>query len=121
MATFVKRGKSWAVRVRMKGVHRTASFASKADAVSWAQKTEAEIAAGARGAIPKKTVGDLIRRFMEEVLPGHDGERQERLRLQKLFGKPDADPPSPIHWSPFDFRLLTHLMLLHGGIAASSA
>lgn len=78
MGSFEKRGTSWRARVRVRGVPDSATFPTKQQAVQWALQREAELE-GKR--LPDHTVGDAMRRFAAEVLPGRKGERAERLRL----------------------------------------
>jgi len=81
MATIQKRGISWRALVRRKGVTTSETFLTKAEAVAWAAKTEANIIDGKRGNIPSKTFGDLLQRYADEVSITKRGERWERLRI----------------------------------------
>ena len=50
MATFTKRGERWFTQVNKRGIRKSKSFDTKAQAKVWATRTEAEIDAGeARG------------------------------------------------------------------------
>lgn len=73
MASIRKRGDVWQALVHREGpqglVRRSASFTTKAEAVSWSIHIEAEILAGKRGQIPDKTFGELLERYAREVSP----------------------------------------------------
>lgn len=98
MATFTKRSGGWLARVRVGGADVAQTFRTKSEAQAWAAVEEAAIRAGKRGEIPDKTFGDLIRRYMRDVVPGKDGERAERIRLERFVeGRPkDGTPPDPL-------------------------
>lgn len=85
MAQFLKRSGSWLARVRKNGVEKSATFRTKAEATEWAAALETEIAAGKRGIAPDKTVGEMVQRYMDDVLPSKRGERPERHRLNRLM------------------------------------
>ncbi|MDE2470344.1 MAG: site-specific integrase [Bradyrhizobium sp.] len=84
MARIEQRGKRWRVRVRVAGVDKSASFRTKAEAAAWAAQVQADITAGKLGRAVDKPFKDLIRRYVDEVLPAKRGERPERLRLERL-------------------------------------
>jgi integrase len=72
----------WRAEVYRHGIRRSASaFRTKAAAVAWASRTEAEIMAGVRGEVPNLTVADLLKRYREEVSPAKKGARWEAIRL----------------------------------------
>lgn len=79
----------WRARVRKGGVSASAVFRTKSEAEAWAAKHEHEISARRAGKIPDKTFGDLLDRYIKEVLPTKRGERPERLRLQRLINGDD--------------------------------
>lgn len=81
MATIKKRGSSWRAIVRRKGVTKTGTFDTKAEASEWATKTEADILSGKRGSIPNKTFGDLLTKYREEISISKRGERWESMRI----------------------------------------
>lgn len=95
MATFQKRGKSWRAIVTRKGVRKSASFTTKAEAQAWATKAEAEIFAGARGEVSDRPFRDLLDRYAREVSPTKRGVRWEQIRLAKLSRDRIADVPLP--------------------------
>lgn len=81
MATFERREGTWRVKVRKSGVSRSATFRTKAEAVAWSVKVEAEIQAMKSGLIPNKSFGDLLQRYSREVSPLKRGCRWEQLRI----------------------------------------
>jgi len=81
MATFERREGTWRVKVRKSGVSRSATFRTKAEAVSWSIKVEAEIQAMKSGLIPNKSFGDVLQRYSREISPLKRGCRWERLRI----------------------------------------
>lgn len=87
MATIEKTPTGWRVRVRKAGVSKSATFPKKAEAQAWAAEHEHEAVSVKRGGLPKKTVGDLFKRYREEVTPKKRGARWELLRLKLLEEK----------------------------------
>lgn len=81
MATFQKRGDTWRAIVRTRGQYASDSFGTKAQAKAWALAKELEFGSVARGEIPDKTFGDLVRRYLEENPPS----RSDTLRLNKTL------------------------------------
>jgi integrase len=78
----------WRCQVARKGVRRSASFETKRAAQLWGAEQEAEITAGARGEFPRKTVGDALTRYAEDVSPTKRTGKREALRLA-AFGRED--------------------------------
>lgn len=85
MARIEKRGARWRARVRVGGLDVSDTFATKADARAWAAKVEADASAGKIGRAVDRPFSDLIRRYINDVLPTKRGERPERLRLERLM------------------------------------
>ena len=87
MASFIKRNGRWTARVRKAGYPETTqTFPNKASALQWSQRVECE---------PEKfltvqvtadhllvTLGDIIRRYGDEVTPNEEGERQREVQDQ---------------------------------------
>ncbi len=92
MASIEKRVSGWRVKIRLKGVSESESFRTKAEASAWAARREAEINAASRGAIPNKTVGDLLERYIDEVTPKKVSPKAETLRLRRLVGLSSTSP-----------------------------
>lgn len=85
MASYRKKGANWEVQIARYGIRKSRSFVTKAQAVAWATKTEADIMAGKRGAVTGKTFGDLLERYRAEVSVTKRGERWESLRIGLLL------------------------------------
>ncbi|MCP3022269.1 site-specific integrase [Cupriavidus basilensis] len=83
MAAYRKRGTTWRAEVNKAGMRISGSFDTKAEAVEWATKREAEIASGTYRAPDgvQRTLDDAIVRYMEEVSPGKRGGDLELIRL----------------------------------------
>ena len=85
MATLRKRGSKWHVQIRRSGHIQTKSFSLKADAETWARLVErnidtGEIKSGLAGSSSTK-IGDLLKRYREEVLPNKKVHRLSRILL----------------------------------------
>lgn len=100
MASIQKRARGWFAQVRRKGVSKSASFSTKAEAAAWAARVEAEIIAGQRGEVPDKTFGDLLEKYRDEVSVTKRGERWERLRI----GLTLRDAIASVNLRDFDTR-----------------
>ncbi|TCG08823.1 integrase [Paraburkholderia steynii] len=72
MASYRKRGATWRVEVAKAGIRESRTFDTKAEAVTWATKLEAEIDAGRRRSYSKvqKTLADAMDEYLEKVSPG---------------------------------------------------
>jgi integrase len=83
MATFLKRGKSWFVQVRKKGITKCSTWPTKAQAQAWATQTEAEILSGdgEKALHNERTLLDAIERYEKEVTPKKRGARWEIIRF----------------------------------------
>jgi integrase len=81
MATFTKRGGVWRAQVRRKGVSMSETFASKADAVAWATKTEHEINVGKLTPGTKHTFADALHEYEKRVSPTKRTARWEAIRF----------------------------------------
>lgn len=85
MASYSKRDGGWRVQVRRKGISKSASFATKSEAVAWAAQVEADILGGRLGRVPDKTFGDLLARYRDEVSVGKRGRQWEQVRLDRII------------------------------------
>lgn len=90
MATFRKRGDSWRAEVYRKGIRQSGTFDSKAAAVAWAGRAEAEIMAGSRGEVPNLTFSDLLDRYLRDVSRTKKGHRWESIRIGLIKRDPIA-------------------------------
>lgn len=102
MAYITKVAKGWRAQVERNGVRRSATRDTKSEVVQWAAEVEAELLAMKRGAFPKKSFADALRRYLEEVSANKKGERYERLRIEalirdfpRLAAKPLTDVQTP--------------------------
>lgn len=84
MASIRKRGKTWRAEVRLRGCSESASFATKGEAQAWATEKESAIISVARGQLPKKTFGEALTRYSDEVSPTKKGARWEQIRINLL-------------------------------------
>jgi integrase len=71
MASYRKRGGAWRAEVAKAGIRDSKTFDTKAEAVEWATKLEAEINAGQRRAYSKvqKTLSDAMDEYLLKVSP----------------------------------------------------
>jgi integrase len=88
MATIRKRGDKWQARVQRRSIPaQSKSFNTRADAEKWSRAVEREIDLGiyvVRSAAERSTVGDIIKRYFEEVTPTKRGCVLEEIRLNAL-------------------------------------
>jgi integrase len=84
VASVTKTGKRYRAWVARRGVRKSATFATKAEASAWATQVEAEILSGTLRKIPAKTFADLLDRYAQNVSPKHEGCRWEQIRLALL-------------------------------------
>jgi len=90
MATIRKRGTKWQVQVRRKGSPLLSrSFLHKADAQAWARQVELQADRGDLApriaVLSQLTVGDLIRRYLREVVPGKRSANNEAAVLKAFL------------------------------------
>ncbi|MBX3446749.1 MAG: site-specific integrase [Parvibaculaceae bacterium] len=93
MATFRKRGSTWQVVVRRKGLPPLSkSFPTKADASLWARQLEHQADTGCLRDDPRilaqMTLGDLLRRYKDEITPRKRGRDPETAVLVALLRRP---------------------------------
>lgn len=87
MAHLYQDGDKWRCQVEKRGIRKSRTFRTRAEAVAWANRTEAEIEAGARGVVQQHlTFADLLDRYGREVSPRKKGQRWELVRLA-LFAR----------------------------------
>ncbi|BBF94071.1 tyrosine-type recombinase/integrase [Blastochloris tepida] len=96
MATIRKRGDKWQVQVRRQGHPLlTRSFNQKADAVAWARQTETKLdkdgLVADPSAIKRLTISDLVKRYLEEVVPRKRGAAVETIILRAFLRTSLAD------------------------------
>lgn len=83
MASYRKRGSTWRAEVAKAGIRESETFDTKAEAVAWATKLEAEIDAGRRRSYSKvqKTLGDAMDEYLAKVSPGMGKHSWNETRL----------------------------------------
>ena len=87
MASYRLTAFGWRAEVCRRGVRKSQSaFRTKAAAVAWAGRIEADILAGVRGEIPNLTVQALFDRYSRDVSAHKKGRRWEQIRLKALQG-----------------------------------
>jgi len=88
MASIRQRENRWQCRVTRHGFPpETKSFASKADAETWARSIEVEMDKGThqnRASVERTTLADVLLRYAEEVTPCKKGAKDEAIRLNAL-------------------------------------
>lgn len=89
MATIRKRGGTWQAIVDRKGIYKSQSFQTKAQAQSWATSIEAEILTGKltvkQSISQSKTIADMMQKYAEEVSIKKDGTKWEQIRINALI------------------------------------
>lgn len=96
MASFRKRGTSWTVQVRRRGISKSNTFPTKSACQIWAQAIEAEILSGKYQRVPDIPVSRLLERYAREVSPTKRGAKWEKNRLALLARDPLADVHLPL-------------------------
>lgn len=81
MATIRKRGKKYRVELYRNGKRESATFATKAEASTWALSRDAELSGKS---LPNKTLSEAFTKYADAISPEHRGERWELLRLKAL-------------------------------------
>jgi integrase len=90
MAYYRRTKTGWRAEVEKLGVRDSATWPTKAAAVQWATRLEAEILAGSVSRWPRKTLADALARYGREVTPSKTGARAESIRLSAVErGFPD--------------------------------
>lgn len=96
----------WRAQIALAGFDRQSeTFDTKKAAQIWASARETEMRASRRGEMPKKTVEDLLDRYLATVTPQKRGARWEELRI-KAFKREkwvkkwlkDIDTPDFVRW-----------------------
>lgn len=91
MASFRQQGNSWQTRVRRKGYPDiTKSFNTRQDAERWARSVEVSLDRGTYvdpTEAERVTLGDLIGRYIKEVLPSMKGYVEDSYRLRAIQRK----------------------------------
>ena len=91
MATYRRRNGKWQAIVRHKDIGtRARSFHTKQAAIKWAVGEEQKLTEGVIGVLKPSdvTLGQLLQRYVAEVLPAKRGALTEGQRLQRLIRDP---------------------------------
>lgn len=90
MGTITKRGKKYFAQVCVDGIRKSKSHPTKREAKTWVLQAES----GLIGLNSENvTINDLVEKYIAEVVPGHKGAKQEKLRLRRLATEL---PPKPM-------------------------
>ncbi|CUI40489.1 tyrosine-type recombinase/integrase [Achromobacter xylosoxidans] len=84
MPTFRKRGTSWRAEVARNGHRESATFATKREAMDWANRRELELANARAGKVTRWTLADVMQRYADEVSPEKAGARWEKARIASI-------------------------------------
>lgn len=90
MPSILKRGNKWQARTHIKGVRKSATFATKAEATAWALKIESEPSTG-NSAARSTTFRRLLQEYADKVSHTKRGERWEKTRINVVCRHPIAD------------------------------
>jgi integrase len=77
----------WRCQVAKAGVRKSMTFHTKAQGQAWGSEFETEIMAGKRGQSVRKTVRQMLERYMEEETPKKRGAAWEVRRIQFFLGE----------------------------------
>ena len=104
MATFTKRGERWFAQINKRGIRKSKSFDTKAQAKVWATRSEAEIDAGqARGHVASgDSIATLIDRYVAQVKPVKPWGRTKDDCLHRLRRELGEAPRTDAHRSNGD-------------------
>ena len=94
MATFRKRNGKWQAIVRQKNIGTVSrSFIKKTQAIKWALEQEERIERGVFGAIEPSevTLGELLKRYSQQITPAKRGAETEQRRLNRLINDSISD------------------------------
>jgi hypothetical protein len=96
VATIRQRKGKWQVQIRHQGLPaQTRTFHRRADAIRWSKQTEVEMdrhgLAPDRSVLRKLTLGDLLRRFRDEVCPHRRGGTIDSVILTAFLRSELAD------------------------------
>lgn len=90
MASIKQHSGKWRAQIFKRGQRLSKSFDTKAEATAWARDKESEIEREAAFDFGHKTVGDLFRKYAEEVSVHKKGVRWEEIRLSAMQNDPLA-------------------------------
>lgn len=70
---------TWRAEVDLMGVRDSTTGPTKREVQEWATQVEADIRAGKRGRLPRKTLAEAVERYVDEVAVMYANARAERL------------------------------------------
>ena len=94
MATFRKRNGKWQAIVRQRNIGTASrSFIKKIQAIKWALEQEERIERGLFGSIKPSevTLGELLKRYSQQITPAKRGAETEQRRLNRLINDSISD------------------------------
>lgn len=74
--------------VNRRGVRKSRSFRTKAQAAAWAADVERDILAGKNSGVQNRPFADLLQQYAAKVSPGKRGQRWEVLRIDAICRDP---------------------------------
>jgi integrase len=77
----------WRCQVAKAGIRKSLTFHTKAQAQAWGIEFESEVMAGKRGLSVRKTVRQMLERYMEEETPKKRGAAWEERRINFFLGE----------------------------------
>jgi integrase len=77
----------WRCQVAKAGIRKSMTFHTKAQAQAWGIEFESEVMAGKRGLSVRKTVRQMLERYMEEETPKKRGAAWEERRIAFFLGE----------------------------------
>lgn len=93
MATYRKTGKRWRAEVSKGGVRTSKVLKTKAEALAWAEQTEAAIDAGRNPQRVRQQFRDILIRYRDTMSPDKKGARWEELRINAFLRDEMASVP----------------------------
>jgi integrase len=97
MASITKVANGYRAQVYVKGVRDSKVERTKREAEAWAAQRETELRNNAKKSPGERhTLGDAMRRYLEEVTPEKGGKRWEEVRINAFLGSKDLPINLPI-------------------------
>ena len=94
MATIRKRGKSFEVQIRLRGINETRTFTDRISAQEWSFLREMEIKNGRKSILRGKKLSDSLARYAETVTLTKKSAANELNRIRRLKKTWLASPTS---------------------------
>jgi len=87
MAKPRKVGKKWRIEVRRKGIHKSGTFSTKAEAVAWGENTTRLILGGTEEYSKEYDFSYIAKKYLDEVATHKKGWRWEDIRINAFMPK----------------------------------